>query len=274
MTKNITDRLNNAASLEKNEDASSALNEYVSIIERDSANREACLNLGSLYFRLKRYRDAENFFLKAISIDEEYSAYYNLGSLYYRMGEYKKSVLNLEKSRRLNVSFYLASLVMGLSYSRMNNIKAAETNFLNVLKSDKENRVAITALAIIYYNEGRLDEALNFLERITDKENLKINEFKANILYRSGKITETADEIKGIARLSDGYRYYDNFIKSIPVEVYSDKYGDIDQKIELLKEKAVNDRDSLISLSLCHLLKGETETAIDYLFEAKKRSLD
>jgi len=77
-------------------------------------------------------------------------------------------------------------------------------------------------------------------------------------------------EIKIIKQKADGYRYFDEFIKSIPVDSLTDKYGTIDNKIDLLKNKTSISGDHLISLSLCHLLKGETDTAIDYLFKFKK----
>jgi len=40
----------------------------------------------------------------------------------------------------------------------------------------------------------------------------------------------------------------------------------------MIEEKTKTGADSkkLITLSLCHMLKGETDTAMDYLFEARK----
>jgi len=45
-----------------------------------------------------------------------------------------------------------------------------------------------------------------------------------------------------------------------------------DEKIDFLKSNP--DRENLITLSLCHLFKGETDTAIDYLFEARKKFMN
>ena len=63
-----------------------------------------------------------------------------------------------------------------------------------------------------------------------------------------------------------------NLLNQSPVESFTDKYGTIDDKIETLNERIKEDANSLISLSLCHLLKGDTDTAIDYLFKSKKNS--
>ena len=85
------------------------------------------------------------------------------------------------------------------------------------------------------------------------------------------RLDESADEIKSLRSEEDDYRAYDDFIRSIPLEIYTDRYGTIEEKIASLGEKtAPGDRDGLLSLSLCYLLTGDSERAIDLLFEAKK----
>jgi len=272
----VTERFNIAVQLEKEGKLPNALNEYISIIRDDREFRDAFLNLGYLYSKMNRLSDAMKCYERALALEKDYLTYFNIGSIYYKMEEYKKAVINLERSRNINSNFALSTLVMGLCYSRMNNIKAAETNFLKVLQIWPGNRVALTALAIIYYNLERFDESIPLLNRLIsfDAGNQKIRELKSNILLKQGKINKSAEEVKHISKISDGYRYYDDFIQSVPVEAYTDRYGTLDEKIDFLKERSEKDRDSLISLSLCHLFKGETDTAIDYLFEAKKRKLN
>lgn len=266
------ERFNRAIQLEKSGDYSTALNEYFSIIRENSSFREAYINLGVIYSRINRLTEAMKCYEKALSMGEDFQTYFNMGCIYYKVSKYKKAIINLEKSRNLNSSFTLASLVMGLCFSRLNNIKAAETNFKNVLKIWPQNRVALTALAIIYYNQDKYNDSIKLLNRLLklDEKNTKIRELKSDILYKTGRIDESAEEIKSLRTISDGYKYFDEFIKSVPVEVYTDKYGTIDDKIELLKSMADSGKNCLISLSLCHLFKGETDIAIDYLFSAKK----
>jgi len=70
---------------------------------------------------------------------------------------------------------------------------------------------ALTALAIIYYNSNRYDRSLRLLDKLIqmDADNIKIRELKSDILLKTGRINESAAEIKVIKRKSDGYRYYD-----------------------------------------------------------------
>ncbi|MCP4137845.1 MAG: tetratricopeptide repeat protein [bacterium] len=274
-TEKLTKRFKKAVQLEKDNNVPAALCEYISIIKEDKSHREAFLNLGALYSRMNRLEDAMKCYRQVLHLGEDYLTWFNIGSIHYKMGEYKKAVINLERSKTLNSNFALSSLVMGLCFSRLNNIRAAEKNFVEVLKVWPGNRVALTALAIIYYNNEKYDFSMKFLNKLLqiDPSNYKIRELKSTILYRTGNIDESAEELKNIKKVSDGYRYYDDFIQSVPVEAYDDRYGSINEKIEFLKERT-DDSDNLISLSLCHLLKGETDVAIDYLFEAKKRVLN
>ena len=267
----MSERFNYAIQLEKDGDYITALSEYISIIKIDRNFRDVYVNLGSLYSRMNRLDEAMKSYKVALKLKQDFITYFNIGCIYYKHNDYKKAVINLEKSRQFNSNFALALQVMGLCYSRMNNIKAAEINFLDVLKIWPSNRVALTALSIIYYNDSRFDESILFLNRLLsiDPENSKIKELKYNIHYKRGEFEESKQEIKDIKKISDGYKIYDEYIKSVPVEAYSDKYGTMDEKIDFLK--ANPDRDNLITLSLCHLFKGETDTAIDYLFEARKK---
>ena len=269
-------KFKNAVQLERKGDYSQAMLEYFSIIEGDKNYRGAYLNIGSLYSRMNRLKDAMKFYKKALSLKKDYVTFFNIGSIFYKTNEMKNAIINLEKSKYLNGSFVLSSLVLGLSFSKLSNYKAAETNFINVLKIMPNNRVALTALAILFYNQDKYEKSIKLLNKLItlNSSNIKIRELKSNILFKTGKIDESVVEIKSIKKISDGYKYYDEYIKSVPVEAYTDRYGTINEKISILEESASNDKNSLISLSLCHLFKGETDKAIEYLFQVKKQSMN
>jgi tetratricopeptide (TPR) repeat protein len=213
--------------------------------------------------------EALDCFLKASKINENYLILYNIGCLYYKKGEYKKSVFNLEKSRRINPSFSLSSLIAGLCYSRLDNTKAAQSNFINVLMIDPDNKTAATALSILLQNQGKIKESVKILSRLYEshKDDASIRKLKTDILFSLENIEETASAIKELKKDSPSYKSYDNFINSVPVEIYNDKYGTLSEKISSLEYEKT--KKSLISLSLCHLLKGDTDSAIDYQMKAR-----
>jgi tetratricopeptide (TPR) repeat protein len=275
---NIIEKFNNAVQLEKEGQYLLALDEYNSVVNENDRFREGYLNLGSLYSRMNRLDDAINCYKKALSLGADHLIYFNLGSVYYKKGNYKKAIINLDRSRRLKREFPLSTLVMGLSFSRLNNTKAAEICFRDVILISPDNTIALTALSIIYFDSGRHKESLVLVDRILvcDPKNQSIRRLRARILFQLNKVNEFANEIKHIKKSSKDFKMFDEFISSVPVDIYTDRFGSIDDKITRLRERSKDKSktDSLISLSLCHLLKGDTDIAIDYLVEARKRAMN
>ncbi|MDM7988254.1 MAG: tetratricopeptide repeat protein [Smithella sp.] len=268
-------RFNRAIQLEKSGDHVHALSEYRALISEYPSFRNAYVNLGSLYSRMEHLPEAIKCYEAALSLGHDFITFFNMGCILYKMENYQGALKNLEQSVALNNNFALSKLIIGLCNSRLNKLQKAEKNFIDVLRIWPANRVALTALAIIYYNTGRYDRSLRLLDKLIqiDADDIKIRELKSDILLKTGRINESAAEIKVIKRKSEGYRFYDEFIKSIPVETLTDRLGTIDDKIKSLNDKVFADSSSLISLSLCHLFKGETDEAIDYLYKFKKKLL-
>lgn len=276
MTQGTTNhKFNRAVQFEKDGDYKSAQKEYISIITDDPTFRPAYVNLGSLYSRMNHFTESMKCYEAALSLGRDYITHFNIGCILYKIHNYQTAIQHLQQSVSLNKKFALSKLVTGLCYSRLNKLADAEKYFLDVLKIWPDNRVSLTALSIIYYNRNKFDQSLQMLNRILylDSNNIKLRELKSDILYKIGRIDDSVKEIKIIKQKADGYRYFDEFIKSIPVDILTDKYGTIDNKIDLLKNNNI-EGNNLISLSLCHLFKGETDIAIDYLFKFKKNLLN
>jgi tetratricopeptide (TPR) repeat protein len=270
----ISQKFNAAIQYEKNGDFTSALGEYISILKIDPSFRRAYVNLGSLYSRMNKFTEAMKCYEMAITLGPDDITYFNMGCILYKMGMYPEALSSLQRSISINNNFALSKLVAGLCHSRLNKLTEAEICFSNVLHIWPENRVAMMALAIIYYNTERFSlslKLLNWLLKI-DTENIKMRELKSDILLKLGQHDESAREIKQILKKSEGYKYFDEFVKSIPVETFTDKYGSLDDKIKKLNDKIYDDSNNFISLSLCHLLNGDTDSAIEYLYKFKKKS--
>lgn len=265
-------KFNNAIQSEKNGDFASALKEYISIIKTDPKFRPAYANLGSLYSRMNKLPEAMKCYETALSLGHDDITFFNIGCIFYKLANYSEALANFEKSIAINKNFALSKLIAGLCYSRLNLINDAETCFSHILHLWPDNRVAMTALAIIYYNTGRFSLSLKLLNLLlqNDTENIKMRELKSDILLKLGHLEESSNEIKTLLKKSDGFRYFDEFVKSIPIDVFTDKYGTLENKIKVLNNKSYHDSNNLISLSLCYLFNGDTETAIDYLYKIKK----
>jgi hypothetical protein len=77
------------------------------------------------------------------------------------------------------------------------------------------------------------------------------------------------EELKNLKKVSDRFKSYDAFVRSVPVAIYDDKFGTLEDKISRLQLESKTNRESMIKLSLLHLFTGNTDEAIDCLFEAR-----
>ena len=248
--------------------------ELLKQIENEPECREAYVRLAAILVKYNKTDHAIKFYQRANDIKEDYISLYNLGSLFYRKGQFKKAIILLEKSKILKKNFIMAPLVIGLCYSRLNNIKAATSNFINVLMIEPSNKTALIALSMIYHNNGKTADSKQLIKRLTDiyPEDEKIVKIKSDILYFSGETRESAQVIKEIKKSSKKFNIYDEYIKSVPVEFYNDRFGSLKDKLNKLEAGAKTCKTDLIKLSLVHLFSGNTDSAIDYLFEARSKN--
>ena len=266
-------RFARAVEYEKTGEYMLALQEYLTLTQTEPPLRQALLNLGSLYSRMGDPENAMSSYMKAVAIEEDYLAWFNIGSLHYKRAEWKQAVISLEKSRKQNAAFPLAVLVMGLSYSRMGNVRAAERCFSDVLETQPQNEVALTGLAILCYDNAKHNQALDLADRLLalKPDNAGIKKLRSKILFSIGRSGESAEMIKEFREEDPGFRGFDTFVQSVPVEIYDDRFGSIEEKIEKLEEKMSGHEkpEDMIALSLCYLFKGDSDRAIDCLFRAR-----
>lgn len=236
-------------------------------IRSGNATRDSYIELGIELVKLNMIDQALQSFKRANHIREDHLSLYNSASLYYKKSDYKTAILQLEKARKLKPDFVMTSILAGICYSRLNNIRAAEVNFINVLMTEPANRTALTALSILYHNQGRINESLNLVNRVTTLYRPGTNLIK----LKSGLIKSTINGSRkenGSIKINN-LAEYDRYIQSVPVEIFTDRYGTIKEKIEKLETIPEKSIQSLISLSLCHLFSGNTDSALEYLMAAK-----
>jgi hypothetical protein len=136
---------------------------------------------------------------------------------------------------------------------------------------DPSNKTALAALSIIYHNSGRLSDSYGLMKRLSEKypADEKIINIKSDILYFSGDAAESVKEIKNLKKRSEKFKRYDEYIKSVSVDICNDRYGTLEDKVAKLESGEEKNSENLMKLSLVHLFSGNTDSAIDYLFEAR-----
>jgi tetratricopeptide (TPR) repeat protein len=99
---------------------------YRKAIDIDPASAGALVNLGTVYFNSRNWRDAERYYRAALEIDAEYAlAHFNLGNLFDEKGDRAAALAHYESALRSNPSYADAHYNIALLYQAAGqNLKA------------------------------------------------------------------------------------------------------------------------------------------------------
>ncbi|OGR93928.1 MAG: hypothetical protein A2016_01950 [Elusimicrobia bacterium GWF2_62_30] len=141
----------------------------VEALKRDAYNPDLYSELGWLKFHLADYDGASAAFESAIKIQELHArAELGLASVYSNLGEKEKTLLHLEKFRRLRPDFSGVDYILAWNYMNFKMYKEAEEALIEALRKDPSFTEARLPLAGIYARQGKFNEAWNQYFRVLD----------------------------------------------------------------------------------------------------------
>ncbi len=124
---------------------------YKDAIKRDKYHVPSLTEAGFAYLNLKKAKQAEKFFLKAVDYDEnEYWAYLGLSEVARLEKRYKDQLKYVEKALDINSKNSEIWNYMGIAHQCNRNFKAAEDSYLVALAMNPLNRKAANNLAYLY----------------------------------------------------------------------------------------------------------------------------
>ncbi len=126
-----------ALELEQRGAAEDAIQAYLRVVEADPGFAGAHVNLGTIYFTARDYREAETCYKRAIEADPNYAlAYFNLGNLYDEMGDRTAALLEYESALKLNANYADAHYNIALLYQASGQSLKAIHHWKSYLKLD------------------------------------------------------------------------------------------------------------------------------------------
>lgn len=122
------------------------LTAYKKAIELDENCVGALVNLGTIHFNARLWRESEKYYAKAVEVDPNYPlAHFNLGNLYDERGERVKALHHYEESLRLKPGYADAHYNLALLHQGQGQIMKALKHWKMYLKLDPSSTWATIA---------------------------------------------------------------------------------------------------------------------------------
>ncbi len=123
-----------------------AIQAYSQAIELNAHAAGALVNLGTIHYRMRHFKEAEAFYQQAILADPKYAlAYFNFGNLHDELGNAPKAAENYEKALALNPGYADAHFNLALLAERTGDPLRAMRHWKAYLRLDHSSSWAETA---------------------------------------------------------------------------------------------------------------------------------
>ena len=117
--------------------AEEAVEAYQRAVELNPQAAGALVNLGTIHYRLREFKEAEGYYERALAADAQYPlAHFNLGNLYDERGELAKAQQCYESALRINPRYGDAHFNLALLCERRGDALRAIHHWKSYLKLD------------------------------------------------------------------------------------------------------------------------------------------
>ena len=119
---------------------------YEQAIELDPVSAGALVNLGTVYFNARAFRDAEQQYRKALEVDPSYAlAHFNLGNLFDEKGDREKALTHYLEALNVHANYADAHYNIALLYQSTGQVMKAVRHWQAYLKIDPTSSWAAIA---------------------------------------------------------------------------------------------------------------------------------
>ncbi len=189
-----------------------ALASFKTAIQLDPHELMPIYNAGFIYTLRKKYLIALEYFHKAEKIDAEvYELAFQTGRAYLDTNAPHSAIKYLETATRLNPKSGAAFRLLGDCYHLLDRLTDAINAYKNALKINSENTDVLSALGFIYeIQRQNADIALMFCQRATqiEPDDGLFRHRLARIYYNRGRMSEALDEFQKAHDLGYDSSYY------------------------------------------------------------------
>lgn len=206
---------------------------------------EAHVELGRVYERMRRYKEAVDEDLKALKLKPmNATANNNMGSVYITLGKYRDAIPYLLKSAEINPNFKFVYLNLGRTFRAVQSYDSAIVNYRKLLGFDPNYLDGVKELATCYYLKQKYDSAAIYFKQVADA--MPNDADAANNLgavYLNGKrFPQAIEQFSRAISLNPNYiNAYSNLARSYYLSGKYEQAIDMINKELKLNPKQVND---------------------------------
>ncbi|MDB5109435.1 MAG: Tetratricopeptide repeat-containing protein [Mucilaginibacter sp.] len=209
-------------------------------------NAKANSYQGNVYYNLKDYTKAIEFYNKALEINPTLTISYNgLGNVYRDLKNYNKAIEFYNKAIEINVNYSTAYNGLGITYRILKDYNKAIELYEIALNIDSNNPYIYNNIANVYTDLNKYDTAIKFYD----------------------KVIEIDPEFVGI--------YYNRALAFQKKEDFENAYNDFNKYIELAKENEeyyIKNAKSKIE-DLKKIIRNPAYSAINEIVDKIKNNL-
>jgi len=120
-----------------------AIEAYERVLELNPSAAGALVNLGTIFYRQRKFTEAENYYRQAIAVDDTYPlAQFNLGNLYDELGRLGEAFEHYRRALSLNPQYADAHFNLALLCERTSDNLRAVHHWKSYLKLDNSSQWA------------------------------------------------------------------------------------------------------------------------------------
>ncbi len=147
-------------------DYKEAINFYSKAIQLNPNFILAIFNLGNARFFLRQFEDALNLYQKVIELDDSYfDAYSNIGTCLKELGDSSHAIEFYKKALKINPLHIHSLSNLAVLMIEKGNVKSAISLLKKVIKIDPNNPINLYNLAISFKENGQFLDSIRSLER-------------------------------------------------------------------------------------------------------------
>lgn len=175
-----------------------AIEQLTQALVIDPHNPAILNNLGNALYAVGDYEQAKTRFKQALQVNNAYpEAHFGLGSCYLAEGLWSESLVSYQHAHRFMADNYLVNFNLGMAYRNLGELDKASESFQRAVALTDKPALALCALAKTKQLQGRLDEALDYIDQSLRSmpDNIDARAERAEILYKCGRMDDAHDVV-------------------------------------------------------------------------------